>query len=49
MLTRQLVLSLVGAVHSVAVRAAITKTVVPYMWIIKYFDVCGRIHQNPYV
>ena len=47
MLTRQLVLLLVGAVHYVAVRAAITKTSRPYMRIIKNFDVCGTIHQTP--
>ena len=35
MLTRQLVLLLVGAVHFVAVRAAITKMSAPYMRIIK--------------
>ena len=47
MLTRQLVLLLVGAVHYVAVRATITKTSAPYMRIIKIFDVCGTIHQTP--
>ena len=31
----QLVLLLVGAVHYVAIRAAITKTLAPYMQIIK--------------
>ena len=47
MLTRQLVLLLVGAVHYVAVRAAITKMSAPYIRIIKNFDVCGTIHQTP--
>ena len=47
MLTRQLVLLLVGAMHFVAVRAAITKTLAPYMCIIRNFDVCGTIHQTP--
>ena len=47
MLTRQLVLLLVGAVHYVAVRTAITKTSAPYMWIIKNSGVCGTIHQTP--
>ena len=47
MLKRQLVLLLVGVVHYVAVRAAITKTLAPYMQIIKNFDVCGAIHQTP--
>ena len=39
MLTRQLVLLLVGAVHFVAVRAAITKTSVLYMRIMLMFAV----------
>ena len=47
MLTRQLFLLLVGVVHYVAVWAAITKTLAPYMRIIKNFDVCGTIHQTP--
>ena len=47
MLTRQLVLLLVGAVHYVAVRVAITKMSVPYMRIIKNFAVCGIIYQTP--
>ena len=47
MLTRQLVLLLVGATHFIAVRAAITKTLAPYVHIIKYFDVGGTIHQTP--
>ena len=47
MLTRQADLLLVGAMHYVAVRAAITKTLAPYMQIIKVFDVCGTIHQTP--
>ena len=45
MLTRQLVLLLLGAMHFVAVRATIIKTLAPYMWIIKDFHVCGTIHQ----
>ena len=47
MLTRQLGLLLVGVVHFVAVRATITKTMAPYMQIIKILDVCGTIHQTP--
>ena len=47
MLTRQLVLLLICAVHSVAVRFAIIKTSAPNMRIIKNFDVCGTIHQTP--
>ena len=47
MLTRQVVLLLVGAVHFVAVRAAITKTLAPYVRIIKIFDVGCTINQTP--
>ena len=47
MLTRQLVLLLVGAVHYVAVRAAITKMLGPYVHIIRNFDVCSTVHQTP--
>ena len=47
MSTRQLVLLLVGAMHYVVVRAAITKTSAPSMRIIKNFGVCGTIHQTP--
>ena len=47
MLTRHQVLLLVGDVHSVAVRAAIAKTLAPYVRIIKNFDVCSTIHQTP--
>ena len=47
MLMRQLVLLLVGAVHYMVVRSAITKTLVPYVCIIKNFDVCSTIHQTP--
>ena len=47
MLTRQEVLLLVGVVHFVAVRAAITKQLAPCVCIIKVFDVCGAIHQTP--
>ena len=47
MLIRELVLLLVGVVHYVAVRTAITKMLAPYMWIIKKFDVFGTIHQTP--
>ena len=39
-------LLLVGAVHFVVVKAAITKTLAPYVCIIKNFDVCGTIHQT---
>ena len=46
MLTRQVVLSLVGAVHFVAVRATITKKVGPNVRNIKSFDVCGTIHHT---
>ena len=45
MLTRQEVLLLVGAMHFVVDRAAITKKVSPNMHIIKNFDVGGTIHQ----
>ena len=45
MLTRQIALLLVGAMHFVAVRASITKKVSPNMCIIKNFDVGGTIHQ----
>ena len=45
MLTRQEVLLLVGAMHFVVVRAAITKKVSPNMHIIKNFDVGGTIHE----
>ena len=45
MLTRQIALLLVGAMHFVAVRAAITKKVSPTMRIIKNFYVGGIIHQ----
>ena len=45
MLTRQIALLLVGVIHFVAVRAAITKKVSPNMHIIKNFDVGGTIHQ----
>ena len=38
-------LLLVGAMHFVVVRAAITKKVSPNMHIIKDFDVGGTIHQ----
>ena len=47
MLTMQLVLLLVAAMHYLAVRAAITKMLAPYVRIIKNFDVCGTIHQTP--
>ena len=47
MLTRQLVLLLAGAMHYVVIRAAIIKTLALYLRIIKNFDVCGTIHQNP--
>ena len=47
MLMRKIVLLLVGVVHFVAVRTAITKTFAPYVRIIKIFDVCGTIHQTP--
>ena len=47
MLTRQLVLLLVGAFFFVAVRDAITKTLAPYMRNIKDFDVGGTIYQTP--
>ena len=47
MLTRQEVLLLVGAMHFVAVVAAIHQKVAPNMRIIKNFDVCGTIHQTP--
>ena len=46
MLTRQLVLLSVGAVHYVVVRA-ITEALMPYVCIIKKFDACGTIHQTP--
>ena len=46
MLTRQLVLLLLGAVHYVVVRAAINKTLASYVRIIKNSDVCGTIHQT---
>ena len=45
MLTMQIALLLVGAMHFVAVRATITKKVSPNMRIIKDFDVGGTIHQ----
>ena len=45
MLTRQEVLLLVGAMHFVVVRAAITKKVSPNVHIIKNFDVGGTINQ----
>ena len=47
MLMRQLVSLLVGTMHFVAVRAAITKTLAPYVCIIKNFDVGNTIHQTP--
>ena len=37
---------MVGAVHFVAVRAAIMKTLAPYVRIIEIFDVGGTIHQT---
>ena len=40
-------LFLVGAVHFMAFRAAITKQFAPYVRIIKNFDVCCTIHQTP--
>ena len=40
-------LLLVGAMHFVAVRAAITKQLAPYVHIIKNSDVCSTIHQIP--
>ena len=46
MLTRQIVLLLVGAMHFVVVRAAIIKQLASYMHIIKIFDVGGTIHQT---
>ena len=45
MLTSQIILLLVGAMHFVAVRAAITKKVSSNMHIIKNFDAGGTIHQ----
>lgn len=47
MLTRQVVLLLVGAMNFVAVRAAITKTLEPYVLIIKNSHVYSTIHQTP--
>ena len=46
MLTRQEVLLLIGVVLFVAVGAAITKELAPYMYINKIFDVGGTIHQT---
>ena len=40
-------LLLVGAVHFVAVRAAITKQLEPYVRIINVFDICGTVHRTP--
>ena len=40
-------LLLVGAVHFVAFRAAITKHLAPYVRIIKNVDICSTIHQTP--
>ena len=45
MLTRQIALLLVGVMHFLAVRAAITKKISPNMHINKDFDVGGTIHQ----
>ena len=47
MLIRQEVLLLVGAMHFVAVRAAMTKQLASYVRIHKKFVVCGTIHQTP--
>ena len=47
MLTRQLVLLLVGAMHFVAVRATITKKGSPNVHIINNFDGGGTIYQMP--
>ena len=47
MLTRQIVLLLVGAMHFVPDRAAIIKQLAPYMYIVKIFDVGGTMHQAP--
>ena len=38
---------MVGVVYFVAIRATITKTLAPYVRIIKDFDVCGTIHYSP--
>ena len=46
MLARQEALLLIGVVHFMVIRAAITKTLAPYVHIIKNFDVCNTIHQN---
>ena len=47
MLTRQEVLLLVGAMHFVAARAAIAKTLAPNVRIIRIFDICCTIQQTP--
>ena len=47
MSTRRKVLLLVGVVHLVVVRTAITKMLVPYVRIIKIFYVCCTIYQMP--
>ena len=47
MFLSQLVLLLVGAMHSAAVRAAITKILEPYVCISTNLDVGGTIHETP--
>ena len=38
---------MVGVVHFVMVKAAITKMLAPFVRTIKIFDVGGTIHQTP--
>ena len=40
-------LLLVGTMHLVAVRAAITKTLAPFARINKAFDLCSTIYKTP--